>query len=405
MSLPEPKPDLTPKEQQLDTLAAKEETRRRSLLLVLLLLLLVLCVVLFVSIRYFLKPGPLPDMLPKIIAQNINYPPTYKSTIKGVNNPVGVAVSADAQRVYVTEGSGERLIKMFSRDGNLIQSFSPPGTTPSNRQPTYIAVHADGRVFVTDIYNDTIDVFDPSGNFIDAIIGTQMTLSKFVAARNNGDVPDGTLYFYNNIDKKVYWQLPGQKMDSAEITSGPPWGPMGLHFDNSGNLLVTNVADNGQRVVIFPADAIKGSWINFNPQVKGFGIDGKGDGQLWFPNGVVEDSKGNYYVSDGNNGRISLWNSNLEYLTFFGFGSDEASFNLPRGLWMDSKDHLHVADAVGQSIRVYDVSGSKPVYLFSFGEFGISEGMFNYPTDITVDSSGRLYIADRENNRIEIWSY
>jgi hypothetical protein len=74
-------------------------------------------------------------------------------------------------------------------------------------------------------------------------------------------------------------------------------------------------------------------------------------------------------------------------------------------MWMDRKDRLHVADAVGQSIRVYDVSGTAPTFLYNFGEFGISEGMFNYPTDICLDSGGRLYIADRENNRVQIWSY
>ena len=364
------------------------------------LLLLVLGAVLCLGIRYFMKPGPLPDLLPVIIAKNINYPPAYKFTINNVTKPMGVAVSVDGQRIYVTEGDGERLIKMFDRDGRLIQSFSPPGTTPSTRQPTYVAVNPDGRVFVSDNYNHTIDVFDPEGNFIDAIIGQDMTLSKFVAALNNGDVPDGTLYFYNNLEKKVFYQLPGKDVQSAAITPGEPWAPLGLHFDSTGNLLVTNVSEEGKRILIFQTDAIRGPWITFNPQVKSFGTEGKGDGQLSFPNSVVRDSKGNFYVSDGNNGRISLWSSDLAYKTFFGFGSDETSFNLPRGMWMDNKDHLHVTDAVGQSIRVFDVSGGTPVFLFNFGEFGISEGELNYPTDISMDSGGRLYIADRENNRV-----
>jgi sugar lactone lactonase YvrE len=134
-------------------------------------------------------------------------------------------------------------------------------------------------------------------------------------------------------------------------------------------------------------------------------VQGNENGQLLFPNSVVRDSRGNFYVSDGNNGRISKWTPDLQYGNFFGLGAVGSGLNLPRGAWMDGKNRLHVADAVGQIIRVYDVSGDEPAFLFTFGEFGITEGLFNYPNDICIDETGRLYIADRENNRISVWSY
>ena len=405
MSLSEPQPTPPSDSQHLEEISAQEERTRRKMLLGLLVLLLGLCVVLYITVRYIMQPAPLNTLLPVAVAKNITYPPIYKFSITGVSKPSGVAVSADAQRLYVTEGDGERTIKMFNRDGQLIQKFFPPGTSPSNRQPLYVAINPDGRVFVTDNYNHAIDVFDPAGNFIDAIIGEDQTLSKVVAAQNNGVVPLGTVYFYNNIDKKVYYQLPDQDMKSVDADRSKPWVPMGLKFDNQGNLIITMVTNGVDRVVLIPADALKGSWINYNPQVKFFGASGKGDGQFSYPNSAVRDSKGNFYVSDGNNGRLSFWGSDMTYKTFFGFGSDPNSFSLPRGMWIDDKDRLHVADAVGQNIHVYDVSQPEPVFLFSFGDFGISEGMFDYPTDICIDNGGRLYIADRENNRVEIWSY
>ncbi len=414
MSLPEPvsnqdpnqNPEITaiPDASHLNEVNAQEERKRRSLLLVLLGLLLILCVALSFTVRYFLKPGPITEMLPGVIAKSINYPPTFKFSISGVNRPIGVAVSADSQRVYITEGAGDRMIKMFDRDGRLVQSFAPPGTTSSNRQPSYIAVHQDGRVFVTDNYNHTINVFDPSGNFIDSILDVNVTLSKLVAAHNQGSVPQGTLFFYDNVSKKVYFQLPDQDMQSISMPE-KPWGPLGLHFNAQGDLYVTDINNEHTRIVIFPADSLSGSWVNFAPQVKIFGTVGTGDGQLAFPNAVAVDSQNNIYVSDGNNGRISLWNANLTYRTFFGYGTDATSFNLPRGMWIDSKDRLHVADAVGHQIRVFDVSGADPAFLFNFGEFGINDGEFNFPTDICIDGTGRLYITDRENNRIQIWSY
>jgi sugar lactone lactonase YvrE len=404
MTVSDPEPQLSPESQHLAAASEQEERRRRRLLLVLLLLLLALCAVLYFTIRYFIKPAPVGDMLPVAVAQSINYPPAYKFSITGITQPQGVGLSADGQRIYVTEGGGEYMIKMFDRDGHLIQSFAPPGTTSANRLPSFIAVHPDGRVFVTDHYNLAIDVFDPNGNFIDAIIGQDKTLSKVVAEQNNGVVPQGTIYFYNNIDKKVYYQLPGQEVKTVEITNTLPWNPLGLHFDKQGNLLVTTVS-GGDSVVIFPAQAINGSWKDFSPQVKTFGEAGKGDGQFSFPNAVISDTQGNFYVSDGNNGRISMWTPDMKYKQFFGFGSSETSFNLPRGMWIDNKDRLHIADSVGQNIHVYDVSKSEPVFLFTFGEFGNTDGMMNFPNDVSVDSGGRLYIADRENNRVQIWSY
>ena len=380
----------------------KEERKRRLLLLLLLLLLLICCCLGYFILRYLLNPQPLPEMVPVI---EVNYPPTYTSMILGVDKPMGVAVSPDGQYIYVTEGSGERLIKKFNRDGGLITSFAPPGTTPSNRKPGYIAIDANGRVFVVDTYNDVIALFDADGNFLDGIIDKDMTMTEALS-KELGNLPAGVVFYYNNNYDVLEYKLPDEE-ESKHIL-GPDqsdWSPLGLRFAKNGDLLVTNIVGGKHSVLIYPAFNIGASWLDFNPEIREFGVEGSEKDQLSFPNGAVTDSRGNFYISDGNNGRISTWLPNMQYRIFFGFGSDESSLNLPRGIWMDSKDRLHIADAVGQYIRVYDVSGEEPTFLFNFGEFGNAEGQFNFPTDICIDGTGRVYIADRENNRIQVWSY
>jgi tripartite motif-containing protein 71 len=384
---------------------ARQESKRRRLLALFVVLFLATCYTSYMFIRYLRQPEPLPDMLPVALARSISYAPTFKYAITGIDKPVGVAYSPTNQRIYVTEGSGERLIKAFDLNGNLAATFSAPGTTKANRKPIYAAVDGTGRLFVSEHYNNVINIFDGDGNYLDSIIDRDQTLSKYIAEFLGAVPPEGTLYFYNNSDKRVYFQLPRQEIQSI---LGPPqneWAPVGLRFDVSGNLLVTNFVGGKHSVLIYSAAALSEPWSVFNPAVQEFGVQGSGAGELSYPNSVVADREGFFYVSDGNNGRISVWSADFDYRMFFGYGSSESSLNLPRGMWLDSKERLHVADAVGHFIRVYDVSGPTPTFLYNFGGFGSGDGFFNHPTDIVIDSTGRLFLTDRENNRIQVWTY
>ena len=81
MSLPDPEPNPIPEARRLAEINEQEERKRRRLLLGLLLLLLGLCAVQYTSIRYFLKPAPIGDLLPVAVAKNINYPPLINSQL------------------------------------------------------------------------------------------------------------------------------------------------------------------------------------------------------------------------------------------------------------------------------------------------------------------------------------
>lgn len=380
-----------------------EPTRRRRLLIVLALLLLLLVCVVTLFIRYLLAPAPLPELLPMAGA----FPPHYLFSIYGVDQPVGVAWSSQSDRLYVTESGGSRLIKIFEREGQKIDQFSAPRTNEIQRSPVYIAADQSGRVFVTDRLQRAVYVFDRNGNYIDALLSPSLSLSEYVA-QNDATIPTNAVAYISMFDQQVIYQKPGEeKVNTLPL---PPevmtWSPLGLSFDAAGNLLIT---DAGVQTVhsVPNAALIEKDWRNFNsagltPQ---FGEQGEGNGQLMFPNDTVVDSQARVYVSDGNNGRISVWDKRGSFLYAFGRGTGDGALNLPRGLAMGEGDRLYVVDPVAQTVKVYDVSASEPKFLFQFGDFGQEDGQFNFPNDIALDAAGRIYIADRENNRIQVWSY
>ena len=394
-------------ERELEVLESeeREENSRKRLLVLLLLLLLLLCYAVGLFLRYLANPAPLPELLPGPMGDAVSYPPHYLFSIYKVDKPVGVTASSNGERIYASESGGELTVKIFDRDGDLINNFVPPGTTSLDRAPVYLTLDTQGAVYVTDRMQNAIFVYNADGDYLDSILSPDLTLSQYLNQHMNGALPEGTTFYYNEFSGMVILTQPGQTEPQAlpapDLT---PWDPLGVRFDQNGNLLVTVVTNHTVR--IFPDFAVDSSpLLDFKPQTLSFGGYGQEAGQLLFPNIAVVDSRGRIYVTDGNNGRVSAWDQTGTYLFDFAKGTGESALNLPRGAFIDGRDRLYVVDAVGQTVRVYDVSKDTPEFLFTFGDFGVDDGMFNYPNDIFVDDTGRIYIADRENNRVQVWSY
>ena len=383
--------------------AAEEARRRKRLIAVLAALLLALCAVVALFVRYLNRPEPLPELLP--VPVEVNYPPHFLFAFYDVNAPLGIALSPDGQRIYVTESEGDRLIKMFDAQGNLIRAFAPPRTTAAERAPVYIAVDAQGRVFVTDRLQHAIFVFDAEGNYLDTILGPDLTLSEYIA-KHTGQVPEPGAFAYDIFEDEVHYRTADGDERTLPRPNAPTWAPLGVAFDAQGRLIVTDVTREQHRVLVFPAaDIAATDWTDFAPQVWSFGAFGEAEDQFQFPNMAVVDAQGRFIVSDGNNGRLSVWSATGKWLFLLGAGGGGGGLNLPRGMALDERQRLHVVDAVGQVVRVYDFAADEPTFLFTFGTMGSLKGQFHYPNDIAIDATGRLYITDRANDRVQVWSY
>ncbi len=306
-------------------------------------------------VRYLVSPRPFQEIF--LSGVNLSRPPHYLGSIYGVDSPVGVAVSKDGDRIYISESSGERLVRVFDRHGQEIGVLPPPSINSVNRSPVYLAVGPDGHVLVADRGQHLISVYSPDGTL----------LSEFI----------------------------------------PGWLPLGVRLNSDGTLLVTDVSPGLHRV----------HQLSFNPESDPalaptlvetgliLGESGEGPGQLSFPNTAVRDDRGRTYVSDGNNWRIAVWDVDGTFLYNFGAGAGTESVSLPRGLLIDTYQRLYVVDASAHMVKVYWLEGERPQFLFAFGDLGTADAYFQFPSDIAIDHSGRIYIADRENDRVQVWVY
>jgi DNA-binding beta-propeller fold protein YncE len=77
------------------------------------------------------------------------------------------AVQGPSGDIYVSDGYGQNWVHRFSADGNLILSWGGDGSEPGEFQtPHAIWVDADERVYVVDRANGRVQVFDNAGTVL-----------------------------------------------------------------------------------------------------------------------------------------------------------------------------------------------------------------------------------------------
>ena len=165
--------------------------------------------------------------------------------------------------------------------------------------------------------------------------------------------------------------------------------PVCMAFDGNEHLYVTD--EQNHRVTVFDSDG------NF---LRKWGTRGSGPSEFNGPAGVAHGPDGSVYVVEQHNARVQKFTSNGEYLGMWGsHGSGPGQFNLPWGADTDAAGNVYVADWRNDRIQKFTSDGE---FLASFGASGNSEGQFQRPTSVAVDGEGYIYVADWGNERVQV---
>ena len=130
-----------------------------------------------------------------------------------------------------------------------------------------------------------------------------------------------------------------------------------------------------------------------------FGRYGSNNGELYCPKDISTDSHGNVYVSDSGNHRIQVFTAEGVYLRQFGKkGGGEGELNQPAGIVVDSHNLVYITENGNHRVSIFSTDGH---FIKSFGSKGNGPAQFDNPRGLAFDKNGALYVCDRGNNCVQ----
>jgi sugar lactone lactonase YvrE len=327
--------------------------------------------------------------------------------------------------------------------GSNQRGFSGDGgsaTSAAFDQPRAAAVGPDGSVYIADTFNHRIRRVDPSGAVM-TIVGTggpSFSGDGGPAAAATLNLPHGVavdatgagLYVADTGNHRVRrvdlatgiivtfagGPAPGAGGDGGPATAAQLQDPKGVYAAPSGDLYI---ADSGNER-IRRVDRAGTITTLAGTGVTGFSGDGGPAAAAQFdgPRSLAMDGADNLYVADDNNDRVrridpagvitTVAGSGVEGFAGDGGPAGAAQLNHPRGVTVDGRGVLFIADSMSHRIRRVDPSGvistvagcGRQGYGGDGGPATVAR-LFE-PRGVAVDATGRLFVADTYNDRIRL---
>jgi len=256
--------------------------------------------------------------------------------------PMGIAVSDDGHRVYVSDYAQ---LAVFGFDFEKKTSFKVPGLAG----PMGIALDAEENFYVAEVGGKGVQVYDKTGKQLRSISDPSIERPVGVAI----DIPRGKLYVADTGHAE-------SKEHTVKI------------FDLQGKLL----GKIGKQIGDIP-------------------------GSFLFPTWITVDPKGNLFVADTMNSRVQKFDPDGKYLMSYGKrGTAAGQFDKPKGVGVDNLGNLYVVDSGWSNVQIFNTKGE--VLLF-FGSRGAGTGQLQNPSVLTIDKQNRVYVGDVIGHRVNVY--
>jgi sugar lactone lactonase YvrE len=262
-------------------------------------------------------------------------------------------------------------------------------------RPYGIAVDSHGRVIVTDPAISAVHIFDFAGRKYKLIDRWDKTRDPMIAPQGVAVDEKDNIYVTDAEAGKVFVFDPQGKtrkvFGSLKRGEGFFRRPTGIAIDRkTRRVYVTDTL--ADRVYILDASGmVLGS----------FGRRGGERGEFNLPI-EVQAKDGMVVVVDAMNFRVQLFDGDGNFQGQIGTSGDPAGgIYRPRGVGIDSEDHIYVADSEWGLVQVFDRRGR---LLYRFGN-GTDFGQFLLPAGLFIDSKDCVYLVDSYNRRVQIFQY
>jgi len=273
--------------------------------------------------------------------------PHVGSLTEQIRGPARLAIASD-DSIYVTDPLSGNVVR-FNDAGGIMNVWPVP------EGPIGVAVHPDGRIFVTLRDVPKVAIYNAAFEFLE-YLGEAEPLVSFVGPTDIDIATDtGRIYVVDAAGDRVY----------------------GFNGDGSLALMLGS----------------RGSW----------------PGEVLYPSAItIDEPRNRIILADHDKFRVQVFTSAGVFLEQFGDrlkttgGSTEGWMPRPLGLSVDAAGRIYLTDALMGTVRVFDPTG---VDLGKVVDYGYALGALRIPGDLAVSNDAtRLYVVSTGSSRVEVYA-
>lgn len=276
------------------------------------------------------------------------------------DTPAGIKIYQG--EIFIADVANHR-IQVFDLKGEFKRQFGSYGEQQGQFNKPWNMLFHKGELYVAAYRNDRIDVFDPKGEFKRTIANAEFQPKDYGSVISLAVDAEENLVVVDFINHRVL-----RLSQEGEFIN--QWGTAGAIGMGAGEFnYPMDIATSPDGAMIYVADS-------YNDRVQVFGVDGQ-----------FKFKWGGPFAS---NLLISMYH----WFPFNGW------FSVIFALAVDSQGNVFVGDWKNQRIQKFTANGE---FLTSFGIDQAGESGFGGTGGIAVADDGTVFVVDQENNRVQEW--